>query len=221
VAVSDRGCRAGERVRQFHRFPDAAMVVSNVRIWEVTIVSTSRNEASTVVSQTSRRNGQRGAAFGGVRKRAGRPWGEIQASGEKEETSTPQMILATVTCLVRATEVWQLFGGGDFRSGPKLPRRGCERSTGSVRRARGSRSRTSRSDTLISTCRPYPDTKWCSTASPDHEQRAVYRDLLWPVPYSVLTDQNLVRLPHPIAPSGSPGTTVSFTSRRVRDFGSA
>jgi hypothetical protein len=38
------------------------------------------------------------------------PVGPIQASREKEETSTPQIILATVTCLVRAMEVWRLFG---------------------------------------------------------------------------------------------------------------
>src|SRR5438445_4755911 len=73
------------------------------------------------------------------------PWGPIPASREKEETSTPQIILATVTCLVRAMEVWRTVRSCVTAAAvPKLPRGGCQRVAGALRRARGSRSRTPR-----------------------------------------------------------------------------
>src|SRR5438445_1796114 len=53
------------------------------------------------------------------------PWGPIPASREKEETSTPQIILATVTCLVRAMESLATVRSCVTAAAvPKLPR-GC------------------------------------------------------------------------------------------------
>jgi len=53
---------------------------------------------------------QLGNVLGWVRKERFGPFEPIRASWEREETSTPQIILATVTCLERAIEVSRLFG---------------------------------------------------------------------------------------------------------------
>src|ERR1043165_3098160 len=80
----------------------------------------------------------------------------MRACKNLESTSTPQMILDTVTYLVRAIEVWRLFGRAcQWRWSQSSLTVVTGGIMGAIRLARGSRPRTSRNDIFHQICRAY------------------------------------------------------------------